>query len=237
MIDVHSHILPGIDDGSKDIEMSLQMLKRISEESVDTVFLTPHFYADMNDPVSFLNNRQASFKKLVEAITTTDAPCPRLVLGSEVHYYRGIGRSEHIDKLCLGRSRFLLLEPTFREWTPTFVDEVRALSYNGDLKVIIAHIERYLDQDRDLISDLLHDRGILIQSNAEFFIDKKTRRKALKMFGEGFIDLLGSDCHNLTTRPPDLDEAIGIIKGKFGESALDHVEELGSVILDEALNG
>ena len=237
MIDIHSHILPGIDDGSKDTDMSLQMLERISDQDIDTVFLTPHFYADINDPESFIRDRKDAFMTLVEAIKEKQTPCPRLLAGAEVHYYRGIGRSEHISKLCMGKSRFILIEPTFRTWTPAFVDEIRELGYSEDLKVIIAHIERYLGQDKDLIRGLIEDPNIYIQANAEFFVDRKTRRKALKMFGEGSIDFLGSDCHNTTSRVPNLGEAMEIITDKFGSSALSRIEDNNDMLLREAMEG
>lgn len=237
MIDVHSHILPDIDDGSKNVEMSLKMLEAISEQDIGTVFLTPHFYADIDDPDSFLQRRRDAFKSLVAGITEAGIACPRLLTGAEVHYYRGIGRSEHITKFCMGNSRFILIEPMFREWNPAFVDEIREVGYNGDLKVIIAHIERYLDQDRSLIRELLNEPNIFIQSNAEFFIDRRTRRKALKMYEEGLIDLLGSDSHNITSRPPNLEEAVNIITDKFGVSALDRIEENNDMLLSEAMRG
>lgn len=235
MIDIHSHILPGIDDGSRNTEMSLQMLERISNQDIDTVFLTPHFYADMNDPETFIRDRRNAFMELVEALKEKQTPCPRLLAGAEVHYYRGIGRSEHISKLCMGNSRFILIEPTFREWTPSFVDDVRDLGYSEDLKVIIAHIERYLDQDKDLVNGLISDPHIYIQANAEFFVDRKTRRKALKMIGEGSIDFLGSDCHNVTSRVPNLGEAMEIITDKFGSSALSRIEDNNDMLLHEAM--
>lgn len=237
MIDIHSHILPGIDDGSRDTEMSLQMLERISNQDIDTVFLTPHFYADMNDPETFIRDRRSAFMNLVEALKERQTPCPRLLAGAEVHYYRGIGRSEHISKLCMGISRFILIEPMFRPWTPAFVDEIRELGYSEDLKVIIAHIERYFDQDKDLVNALISDPNIYIQANAEFFVDKKTRRRALKMFGEGSIDFLGSDCHNTTSRIPNLGEAMEIITDKFGSSALSRIEDNNDMLLHEAMEG
>lgn len=233
MIDVHTHILPGVDDGSEDEEMSLQMLKREDMQHIGSVFLTPHFYADMNDPDTFLRKRSSAMEKLKEKIASTGEEVPDLYLGAEVHYYRGIGRSEEVSKLCIGKSRFILIEPTFREWTPTLVDEIRELINQQDLKVIIAHIERYLDQDKRLFRELIEDPSILIQSNAEFFLDRGTRRKALKMMKKGQIDLLGSDCHNLDTRVPCLREAVELIEDELGAGVLDRVRYNNEMLLDE----
>ena len=233
MIDVHTHILPGVDDGSEDEEMSLQMLKREDMQHIGSIFLTPHFYADMTDPDSFLEKRARAMEKLKEKIASTGEEVPDLYLGAEVHYYRGIGRSEEVSKLCIGKSRFILIEPSFREWTPTIVDEIRELINQQDLKVIIAHIERYLDQDKRLVRELIEDPSILIQSNAEFFLDRGTRRKALKMMKKGQIDLLGSDCHNLDTRVPCLRDAVELIEDELGPGVLDRVRYNNEMLLDE----
>lgn len=233
MIDVHTHILPGVDDGSEDEEMSLLMLKREDMQHIGSIFLTPHFYADMNDPDTFLRKRSSAMEKLKEKIASTGEEVPDLYLGAEVHYYRGIGRSEEVSKLCIGKSRFILIEPSFREWTPTIVDEIRELINQQDLKVIIAHIERYLDQDKRLVRELIEDPSILIQSNAEFFLDRGTRRKALKMMKKGQIDLLGSDCHNLDTRVPCLRDAVELIEDELGPGVLDRVRYNNEMLLDE----
>lgn len=233
MIDVHTHILPGVDDGSEDEEMSLQMLKREDMQHIGSIFLTPHFYADMNDPDSFLEKRSRAMEKLQEKITSEGVEVPDLYMGAEVHYYRGIGRSEEVSKLCIGKSRFILIEPSFREWTPTIVDEIRELINQQDLKVIIAHIERYLDQDKRLVRELIEDPSVLIQSNAEFFLDRGTRRKALKMMKKGQIDLLGSDCHNLDTRVPCLRDAVELIEDELGPGVLDRVRYNNEMLLDE----
>lgn len=233
MIDVHTHILPGVDDGSEDEEMSLQMLKREDMQHIGSIFLTPHFYADMNDPDTFLRKRSSAMEKLKEKIASEGVDVPDLYMGAEVHYYRGIGRSEEVSKLCIGKSRFILIEPSFREWTPTIVDEIRELINQQDLKVIIAHIERYLDQDKRLVRELIEDPSILIQSNAEFFLDRGTRRKALKMMKKGQIDLLGSDCHNLDTRVPCLRDAVELIEDELGPGVLDRVRYNNEMLLDE----
>lgn len=234
MIDIHSHVLPGIDDGSRSTEMSLKMLEITREQGIDTLFLTPHFYADAMDPETFLGKRKEAEEKLKEAVGQAAMDVPEWILGSEVHYYRGIGRSEDIDRLCMGESRFLLLEPPFRAWSESFLEDVRVLRDELDRKVIIAHIERYLDQDKRLVQELLEEPGIFIQCNAEFFLDRHTRRKALKMLKEGRIHFLGSDCHNLTGRCPNLGYAVSLIEEKLGEEALSSIEENNLRLVSEA---
>ena len=234
MIDIHCHVLPGIDDGSRNVEMSIQMLRESKAQGVEWMCFTPHFYADMTDPQSFFLKRNQAAQLLLKKMKETETEhindsiegisFPGFVLGAEVHYYRGIGRSEDVGKLCIGNSRYLLLEPTFRSWTPAFLEDVRSLRDEMDLKVIIAHIERYLDQDKHLVRELLDEQGIYIQSNAEAFIDRKTRKKVMKLLSEGRIDFLGSDCHNMTYRPPNLLDGWEIIEDKLGTDELRRIE-------------
>ena len=245
MIDIHSHVLPGIDDGSKNVEMSVQMLKESRRQGVEWMCFTPHFYADMTDPERFLSKRAEAVDLLIDEMRESGSGFqndpeinpmyPGFVLGAEVHYYRGIGRSEDIRSLCLGRSSFLLLEPPFRTWTGAFLEDVKLLRDELDLKVIIAHIERYLDQDKRLVKELIDEPGIYIQSNAEAFIDRKTRKKVMKLLDDERIDFLGSDCHNMTYRPPDMLDAWEIIEDKLGEGSLRRIEENSRVLIEHAI--
>ncbi|MCR5274578.1 MAG: hypothetical protein K6E26_04375 [Clostridiales bacterium] len=244
MIDIHSHVLPGIDDGSKSAEMSVQMLRESRRQGVEWMCFTPHFYADMMDPATFLQRRKAAEELLIAEMKEpgiafqndpeVNGSFPGFILGSEVHYYRGIGRSEDIRSLCLGKSSFFLLEPPFRDWTGAFLEDVRTLRDELDLRVIIAHIERYLDQDKRLVREILDEPGIYIQSNAEAFIDRKTRKKVMKLLQEEKIDFLGTDCHNMTYRPPNMLDAWEIIEDKLGSGALERLEDNSFVLIERA---
>ena len=177
MIDFHSHILPGIDDGSKDTATSIRMIEEEMRQGVTGIALTPHFYADTDDPQQFLARRERAFRELQEAIEEEEIKVPRMILGSEVHFYRGMSRSESLRKLCLGESNYILVELPFRRWQQYIVDDVKDIGNNLGLNVIIAHFERYLDQDRKLVKQITEDEDLIIQSNAEFFLEKD-RRKA-----------------------------------------------------------
>lgn len=233
MFDVHCHILPGIDDGSKDVQMSLEMLKRESEQGIEGVVFTPHFYASHNSPEAFLRNRDEALKKLEASLI--DLPkMPKYIVGSEVHYFRGMSRSDALESLCFGNSSFILIEMPFREWQPVYIDEIEEISTVLGLKVIIAHIERYFDQDKKLVKRLLDNPDLLLQCNAEFFIDKKTSSKAVKFLKKGRIDLLGSDSHNLDDRRPNIAEAMEIIKKHDRKGALDHINSLSQMVYNQA---
>ena len=236
MLDFHCHILPSIDDGSKDPDMSVSMLKEEMRQGVTGIVLTPHFYADMTDPDTFVRRRKESSQRLAERMFKEgeDHEWPAMLLGAEVHYYRGISRSEEIRRLCIGRSNYMLLELPFREWHPGIVDEIEALEANQDIRVIIAHIERYLDRDRKTIKRIVEDTDFLIQSNAEFFLERRTARKAMNMLKDGKIDLLGSDAHNVSSRRPDLGDCAAFIESKGGSIMLQRIEKTALEIFNEA---
>ena len=230
MIDWHSHILPKLDDGSKSVEESLEMLKMLKAQGVDTVCATPHYYANDNSVDRFLERRQRSAEELLSA---TDESCPRIVLGAEVRYYPGISRLDDLSRLTVGDTDLLLLEMPFASWREYTLRELCELSCGGEVTVILAHIERYISYQKENIWRTIEENGILVQSNAEFFTGFKTRRKALHLLSEGKIQFVGTDCHNLTTRPPNIKEAYDRIEKKTGHTFTSQMIEYGYSVLDK----
>lgn len=209
MFDFHTHILPGIDDGSKSVEESLAMLSMLKEQGADGIAATPHFYAQQRTPAQFFAERQAAFERLKPHLPP-DAPAIRL--GAEVLYFEGIGRFDGLKDFCLEGTDLLLLEMPFGVWTTRTVSTVLELSKRSDVTVVLAHIDRYLHRQNKKAIRLLLDCGVLAQANTVFFT--KNRRRALKMLRDGHIHFLGTDCHNTTTRKPDLAPALAAIDRK-----------------------
>lgn len=167
MIDFHSHILPGMDDGSQTVEESLTLLEMLRAQGVDTVAATPHFYARENSPEVFLRRRGEAWERLNARLTPGG---PQVLLGAEVRYYRGISRLEELHRLCLSGTHVLLLEMPFSPWSSGILEELEDL-LREDITVVLAHIERYLpDQPHELWPRLRH-MGALFQCNASFFLD------------------------------------------------------------------
>ena len=107
-------MLPGIDDGSKNVEMSLDMIRRSAEQGVEGIIFTPHFYADMNSPETFLNRRARALEAL-ESNLDKLPKVPIYTVGAEVHYFRGISRIQDLESLCIGKSDYILIEMPFRD--------------------------------------------------------------------------------------------------------------------------
>ena len=212
MVDFHSHILPEIDDGAQSVEESLEMLRMLREQGVKTVCLTPHYLAMDESPDEFLKMRDESFNKLKAAMDESGEEFPQLLLGAEVFYYPGICRTEDFEKLKLQGTDLLLLEMPSCKWSEYTLKELEEPYYNLGIRLVIAHIERYIDfQPKDIL-ERLFNCGATTQVNASFFISKRTKRKALKMFKLSQIGFIGSDCHNVKYRPPRMDEALQIIR-------------------------
>lgn len=228
MIDFHSHILPGIDDGSRNLEESLALLRQMREQGITTVVATPHFYADEQSIDSFLQRRMDAFNRLMAQCTDT---MPRVLLGAEVLYYNGISRLEGLDKLCIDGTRILLLELPFTRWSSTVLREVLEIANNMNLTVVLAHIERYMRYQRRGVFDELYRNGVIMQVNAPYFADRSGRRAALRQLGAGQIHLLGTDCHGVDNRPPRMAEALDVIRKKYGEGLIEELNDYATELL------
>jgi protein-tyrosine phosphatase len=217
MLDFHSHILPRVDDGSQGLEESLLMLSAMKDQGVTTVIATPHFYANDDSVDSFLSRRDAAYAALASQYTDV----PRIILGAEVKYYEGISRLPDLKRLRIDGSRLLLLEMSMSKWSEYAVREVLDIAGQGRIIPVLAHVERYIfAQKKDVVNRLL-ENGVLFQSNSSFFTEHRTWRKAIKMVKDNQIHFLGSDCHNMTDRSPNVAKAFSQIQKKLGTSVVD----------------
>lgn len=199
MTDYHSHILPEMDDGSKSVEESLALLQEEVRQGVDTVVMTPHFYAGQNSPRRFLKRRYDAFQRLLPVL---DRTCPRIILGAEVQFFPGISDCEELPLLTIGQTKLLLLEMPFSKWDSQTIQETLLLQERRGVRVVLAHIDRYYSNQPSVLWQELHDSGILMQLNTSALESPLERLRYRKLIDKGFIHMLGSDCHNLASRPP-----------------------------------
>lgn len=235
MIDFHTHILPKMDDGSRGTEESLRMLREESSQGVSAVVLTPHYYAEKEKPERFLERRAASEQRLSDVIGESGEKdrLPQLFVGAEVKMFAGVSSLELLTELVIRGTRYILLEMPFEPWPESVFRELNAIKARG-LFPIIAHVERYLSlQKRTDNIERLMDSDVLIQCNAEFFLQGFKSRKAFSFLKEDKVQLLGSDCHNLTSRPPNLGEALVLIRRKLGEDTVSRIEHRSRKVLFE----
>ena len=230
IIDFHSHILPKVDDGSKSIEESVEMLTRMKEQGIEMVVATPHFYASHDDPVRFLARRERAKAELDKVLT---ADMPKVLLGAEVAYFPGMSQSKALQDLVIQGTKAILVELPMGKWKDSIYRELRQIYERQNLIPIIAHVDRYLTPHRSFgIPRKLEQLPVLVQANAEFFTDKATARKAKKMLAAEQIHLLGSDTHNLTDRAPNLGDALDIIKNTLDFDAIEQIRGWQEKIID-----
>ncbi len=229
MIDFHSHILPGIDDGSRNVEESVSLLKMLAEQGITTAVATPHFYAERQSLESFIQRRDKAYERISESI---EDGFPNIILGAEVRYYTGISQLEDLHRLCIENTNLLLLEMPMIKWTEYTVGELTELSSRGDMTIVLAHVERCIGMQSSREINELHNSGVLMQCNADYFLSFSTKRKAISMLRRGEISFLGSDCHNLTSRPPRIGEAYRIIGKKLGTDFLKEFDDYGKKVLE-----
>lgn len=228
IIDFHSHILPGIDDGSQNIEMSEKILAISEAQNVNVIVATPHFYAASMTIDAFLKRRTAAYSNIRNAAAVHNI---RIIEGAEVAFFPGIGDADKLEQLAITGTSLLLLEMPFRAWNSSDIKDVEKLLDRG-LKPIIAHMERFYRYQKDTrMMDELYSLPVLVQVNAESLLGWITRRLALYLFQKGYADLLGTDCHNISSRPPNLAAGRDIIQKKLGAPYLTQLDQLGKEVL------
>ncbi len=229
MIDFHAHILSGVDDGSKSVDESLLMLKALADQGVKTVIATPHFYANDESVDEFIDRRNKAYELLVDKAPDV----PNIILGAEVRYYDGISRLQDLKKLRIEGTKFLLLEMPFSRWTEYAIKEIVDIASRGKITLVLAHIDRYLSmQSKDTLVRLL-ENGVLFQANASFFGRVLGASKAVRMLKENQIHFIGSDCHNLTDRAPNMHKAIQVIKKRIGNTAVGDYINFGNSLFQQ----
>ena len=225
LIDFHTHILPEVDDGSRSVDESLLMLKTLFNQETKTVVLTPHFYADDESVDTFLRRRNAAYERLMEK-APLDAP--NMVLGAEVRYYPGISHLQDLEKLRIEGTKFLLLEMPFSAWTEYVISEVIDIAGRGGITLVMAHIERYLSFVNSEVISRLINNGVLFQISASFFSGFFNSVRALKMLKGNRIHFIGSDCHNVSDRAPNMNAAYRTIIKNLGEAAAEEFFNYGN---------
>ena len=226
MIAFHSHFLPAIDDGSDCVETSLEMLRESYRQGIDLIFATPHFYADEVDPEFFLKRRNRAYALLREAMEEDGGDFPEIRLGAEILFFPGMSVADELVELSMDNTPFLLIEPPMMPWRDSMLDEIELTGQNLHRIPVIAHVDRYMRYLRDsTLFERLEDRRVLIQVNADFFLHSSSVMRALDYLRARKIQFIGSDCHNLTNRAPNIGYAAEVIRNDGAEEYLQAIND------------
>lgn len=213
--DLHSHILPGVDDGAKDLATSMEMLGISYKEGVRDLFLTPHYIRGNNQYQP--EDLDRIYAELCQA-AAAEYPDLNLYLGNEIYYTPGISEDIRTGQIHrMNDSRYVLVEfavnITWSEMYQAMKELIRARVWP-----IIAHVERYrcLVKQMGHIDELI-EMEVYLQLNAEgllggfFDADTRWRRTLVK---EGKISFLGTDAHDLNHRAPYIKDAAAWVTQK-----------------------
>lgn len=217
-VDIHTHLLFGVDDGAVDLEQSIELLSMARENGTTAVVLTPHHRGRFrkNTPQQL----RQRFDELVQRVKT-ELPDMKLYLGNEAAHERELG-----DKVAEGRilslndSNYVLLEFDFNSSRIQVMEETMALIGSG-YTPIIAHAERYdiFRKNKHLAGDLLYV-GALIQLNADSILGKcglRTKWVCQRLLKKGMVHFVASDGHDPKVRPPVLGECFEYVSKRYGE--------------------
>lgn len=220
MLDIHSHILPGVDDGARDVETSIELLRMMKEQGITHVIATPHFDAMHNSIDEFEYIVSDAYARLCDA--TVGLELPQVALGSEVFYFAGIGRSMGIHDLTLCRSEYLLLELPNCKIDADIIKAIRDMNERIGIMPIIAHIERYAhERGFKLLLELIENGVVYAQVNAASVLVPPYKKITHKLIKKGYISFLATDTHSIIGRPPKISEALQEIENSLGRSYRD----------------
>ena len=231
--DIHSHIIPEVDDGSKSLEMSLEILRASYDSGVRRIILTPHFRLGMFETSGEVIRKQY---ETLKAAADKEFPEMKLFLGCEFHASMEQEELLRNPRFFLADSKYLLLEFSGGDTEHFIRDRVRAAQMMG-AKVIIAHVERIraiseisgrkafglssLFNSGNLeFVDELRRLGAMIQINADAVLGldgRDIKKLCQRLLQEDLVDFIGSDVHDLDERQTHLGACYEHVKNRYGE--------------------
>lgn len=220
MIDIHSHLLFGVDDGCETIEDSIELIQKAKEEGFTDLILTPHYSFRRNYTTPYHIVEQ-TFNLLVEAVNNKGIKI-RLFLGSEIDESKSIfDFLKNNVSHTLNNSNYVLVD--FGEKMTDVDDICYELKLRG-YKPIIAHPERYLYVKGIDTIKKWKDTGALIQINASsLYSDSETRKKAQEFIKHNLVDYIATDVHRSKKSYDHYSKALKYLYKKLGNEAVENI--------------
>ena len=223
MIDMHTHVLPKVDDGAKDVDTARALLLVEEAQGVSEIVFTPHYYGKRRSLQQFFKQRDEAVREIEKYVPET----LKYRLGAEVHI-TGVNdpSDEKLCSLAIEGTKYVLLElPFVGRWHKSLFARIESFIADTGYLPIIAHAERYdrLKNNPLLLNELVK-KGCLIQLNTHAFLSKRTQRFAFALLKRGLVHCLGSDTHDTDNRAPDLAAAKAAIVDAGYEKAWDEIQ-------------
>lgn len=220
-----------MDDGSDSVETSQRLLTCLSQQGITTVCATSHYYRRRESISRYLSRRTEAFRALAEKWSPG---FPKLLPGAEVAFFPGMAENEDLSRLCLGATRTLLLEMPFTDWPASVCDEVMCLALDRGFRIVLAHPERYYQENQRALKRL-SQAGVGFQVNADTLRRWSSRKTGLELLEMTEFPALGSDCHNLSSRAPHMEQAREIVKRKLGSAFLRELDGSMDELLQQTI--
>ncbi len=232
LYDMHSHILPAIDDGSKNLDISLELINMHLKQGVNNICLTPHFYSNEESIEDFTERRTKSFEILKPHLPEDVNIC----LGAEVYVSNFIFNNHDLSQLCYGNSKYMLTEFAYQsKFTGKSMDILVKLKENYGITPVIPHIERYenLFYNDNMLEELTY-MGVVIQTNVYSFNSFLKKRRLCKLINNGLVHILGTDAHSLIKgNPLEYKQACNIILEKCGRPRFNKIQATSADIFNK----
>ena len=221
LVDIHCHILPGVDDGAPDMETSRAMIRDAYEQGVRYIIATPHYRPEMFEP---------SMKKVIRVYHELRDYAEEVGIGLRLgcEYYRNEQMIRHLDKklrpTMLG-SRYVLAEFSTNDSFVTVRNYIYELITKG-YRPIVAHVERYFCCQEPERIQKLKKLGAQIQINADSVLGYEghtIKKFCVGLMKDDLVDFIGSDAHNLEGRKMNLGKCATYVRKKMGQ---DYAEEI-----------
>lgn len=206
------------------METSLKMIAKLAAQGAKKIVCTPHYYSDSISLDDFLQKRNAAAAKLKAALPPKS---PEIKLGAEVYISKYLFSNEDLSKIKIEGTDYALIEHPFaEEFSERACNRLIDLICDHGITPILAHIERYkslIDKPDKL--DYLLSLGCMAQVNINSFANESRhiKKKLFKYLESGRITLIGSDCHNMSSRPPEYEPGAKEIIKKCGEHTLNEL--------------
>lgn len=218
MIDIHSHIIPGIDDGSKSMEMTLEMLRNAEKSGTKKIVATPHYLMEYGE--STITEVKDHVQK-INSIVNDEGINIEVYAGQEVYFtHKMINDYLEGNIGTINDSRYMLIELSMRSQEQDVFDTLYELQVRNIIP-IIAHPERYkyIINKPSTINNFINE-GYLFQMNAgslQGIFGESIRKTAEILVSNGIYNFIGSDAHNTTSRSVGISDAVDLadVKNKI----------------------
>lgn len=239
IIDIHCHILPGVDDGAKDEDSMERMFCLADEEGIDAIIATPHFA--LGEDEKRAETIKLKYDMARSAWKKRDSQ-KELYLGSELLWEEGVVDAlEEGKALTMNGTSYVLVEFLADVGYEYIESAIRKLQYAGYIP-IIAHVERYWQlKSRKMLRKLV-DMGAYLQVNVSIILGHHgfwQKRCIVRWMKEGLIHFVGTDAHNSKTRKPEMKQCVQYLEKKLGIVKTRRIleENPKKVLEGERLNG